>query len=409
MNTIIRRVFAWIEDKILVLFIYLIYYFINNNFFAAPGKLGYMVGSLTINSPEIGLRYRDNIDNIQAYYNINLYSMYLEVLKAIIIFVIINRLYYFVCETILNTTVGKKTFNLLYIRNNGMQLRFIDKFVKTIAYWFCYFTVFFILTIILKDQIWYLIVLITNLIIIFPIFITNDNQTLYDLISSTKVITQKKKNENLIEKNATTINKIEVLSTKNNENIFQSIFKAIPIKKNQKLQSEKILISVMLAFLAFNNIIRYYSYYYSYEFNILNNLFISILTYSLILILVYFFIAIIYKQISKEIFKYFPYNVGINRLLFTFMIILSIYSELKYLIVSSMKIDPSDWLNFFLFKYAQSNFEQRIEVSNPKYYNNIYDNPNIFFSGIFLLLLLIMLYIISVWIYRGFKNESVKE
>ena len=167
-----RRSFAWIIDKIIVIPLFFITNIIIFGAYEAPGLFGYAMGCLA-STPFEAERYTPN--------------NYL--ITFIVIFLAVNRVYYLLCELFFKRTLGKFAAKLEIRNLDSSPITVFKSFLRVVSYWGSYLIILFILSLVFHNSVtWSKIILLTYVIILLvPLYITNGTQTLYDLISLSKI------------------------------------------------------------------------------------------------------------------------------------------------------------------------------------------------------------------------------
>lgn len=167
-----RRSFAWIIDKIIIIPLFFITNVVIFGAYEAPGLFGYAMGSLD-STPFEAERYTPN--------------NYL--ITFIAIFLAVNRVYYLLCELLFKRTLGKFVAKLEIRNMDSSPITVFKSFLRVITYWGSYLIILFILSLVFHNSVtWSKIILLTYIIILLvPLYITNGTQTLYDLISLSKI------------------------------------------------------------------------------------------------------------------------------------------------------------------------------------------------------------------------------
>jgi len=286
MNILLKRCFGWIIDKIIVFILFIISCVFYYGPYVAPAILGEIAGTF-IASPSLGLKYIGKFDEFNQYHHFMLFII------AIVVFVIIDRLYYLLFEIIWGGSVGKKIMNLKTIGNDGEKLKFSNKLLSAISYWAFYFIVLFLMIRFFDTFNWFSIIIITNSVLILPAFFTKKKQPFYDLYNL--VEDDKKDDESKIESKKIALDNVNNKEKKPNENIetnsdlndksiasividdniintnsklsesyYNRVIKNILIKKKifKLISYFAIATTIILVFL---NCIVYFNEYYSYE------------------------------------------------------------------------------------------------------------------------------------------------
>lgn len=394
-----RRSFAWLIDKIIVIPLFFVVSVIILGAYKAPGLFGYSMGSL-YSTP----------------YKAELYTPSNYLIIFLIIFLAVNRSYYFLCELLFKKTLGKFATRLEIRNLDNSPISALKSFVRIISYWGSYIIILSILCLIFYNSIsWFIIILLTNLIILLvPLYITNGTQTLYDLISSSRVLKKEKKvsksaliPDNLIPiTNISTVNDFIEAETQLNDHLKQKENNTISskIKKTTEESWALTFISILLSFCILNSLLRFYRYYnyyvpknasyggyggydnyYDSNDNVLENYFLRITFLALLSVMIFLIINKVYKKMIQKDMYYFPSNKGVNRLLAVVATTIGSYNEIIYSINHQFEIRENDWISFFQFNY----------------------NGSSYYSGIFLYIMLFFAYMIFIWIYRGFKEKEL--
>jgi len=386
-----RRSFAWIIDKIIVIPLFFITNIIIFGAYEAPGLFGYAMGCLD-STPFEAERYTPN--------------NYL--ITFIFIFLAVNRVYYLLCELFFKRTFGKFAAKLDIRNLDSSPITVFKSFLRAISYWGSYLILLFILSLVFHNSVtWSKIILLTYFILLVPLYITNGTQTLYDLISGSRVLKRDKKTSTsavisdsvMQETNASTVNdfveaepQLNVHYEQNKKNTISS-----KVKKTTEENWALTFISIILSFCIQNSLLRFYRYYHYYFFDrdfsdyynrsynmILDDYSLRIAFLALLSVVTFLVINEVYKKMIQKGKFYFPLNKGLNRLLLVVATILGSYNEIICSINQQFEIRKNTWISFFRF--------------NDKEYS--------YYSGVFLFILLFCAYLIFVWIYRGFKEKN---
>jgi len=387
-----RRSFAWIIDKIIVIPLFFITNIIIFGAYEAPGLFGYAMGCLD-STPFEAERYTPN--------------NYL--ITFIFIFLAVNRVYYLLCELFFKRTFGKFAAKLDIRNLDSSPITVFKSFLRAISYWGSYLILLFILSLVFHNSVtWSKIILLTYFILLVPLYITNGTQTLYDLISGSRVLKRDKKTSTsavisdsvMQETNASTVNdfveaepQLNVHYEQNKKNTISS-----KVKKTTEENWALTFISIILSFCIQNSLLRFYRYYHYYFFDrdfsdyynrsynmILDDYSLRIAFLALLSVVTFLVINEVYKKMIQKGKFYFPLNKGLNRLLLVVATILGSYNEIICSINQQFEIRKNTWISFFRF--------------NDKEYS--------YYSGVFLFILLFCAYLIFVWIYRGFKEKKM--
>ena len=386
-----RRSFAWIIDKIIVIPLFFITNIIIFGAYEAPGLFGYAMGCLD-STPFEAERYTPN--------------NYL--ITFIFIFLAVNRVYYLLCELFFKRTFGKFAAKLDIRNLDSSPITVFKSFLRAISYWGSYLILLFILSLVFHNSVtWSKIILLTYFILLVPLYITNGTQTLYDLISGSRVLKRDKKTSTsavisdsvMQETNASTVNdfveaepQLNVHYEQNKKNTISS-----KVKKTTEENWALTFISIILSFCIQNSLLRFYRYYHYYFFDrdfsdyynrsynmILDDYSLRIAFLALLSVVTFLVINEVYKKMIQKGKFYFPLNKGLNRLLLVVATILGSYNEISCSINQQFEIRKNTWISFFQFNY----------------------NEYAYYSGVFLFILLFCAYLIFVWIYRGFKEKN---
>lgn len=385
-----RRSFAWIIDKIIIIPLFFITNIIIFGAYEAPGLFGYAMGCLA-STPFEAERYTP--------------KNYL--ITFIVIFLAVNRVYYLLCELMFKRTLGKFAVKLDIRNLDSSPITVFKSFLRAISYWGSYLILLFILSLVFHNSVtWSKIILLTYIILLFPLYITNGTQTLYDLISLSRVLKRDKKTSKsavisdsvMQETNASTVN--DFVEAEPQLNVHYEQNKKTTISSKVKKTTEEnwalTFISIILSFCIQNSLLRFYRYYHYHVFDqdfsesnrsynmILDNYLHRIAFLALLSVVTFLVINEVYKKLIQKGKFYFPLNKGLNRLLLVVATILGSYNEIICSINQQFEIRKNTWISFFRF--------------NDKEYS--------YYSGVFLFILLFCAYLIFVWIYRGFKEKN---
>lgn len=386
-----RRSFAWIIDKIIIIPLFFITNIIIFGAYEAPGLFGYAMGCLN-STPFEAERYTPN--------------NYL--ITFIFIFLAVNRVYYLLCELFFKRTFGKFAAKLDIRNLDSSPITVFKSFLRAISYWGSYLILLFILSLVFHNSVtWSKIILLTYFILLVPLYITNGTQTLYDLISLSRVLKRDKKTSTsavisdsvMQETNASTVNDFVEAEPQLNVHYEQNKKTTISSKVKKTTEENWVLtfISIILSFCIQNSLLRFYRYYHYYFFDrdfsdyynrsynmILDDYSLRIAFLALLSVVTFLVINEVYKKMIQKGKFYFPLNKGLNRLLLVVATILGSYNEISCSINQQFEIRKNTWISFFRF--------------NDKEYS--------YYSGVFLFILLFCAYLIFVWIYRGFKEKN---
>lgn len=386
-----RRSIAWIIDKIIIIPLFFITNIIIFGAYEAPSLFGYAMGCLD-STPFEAERYTPN--------------NYL--ITFIFIFLAVNRVYYLLCELFFKRTFGKFAAKLDIRNLDSSPITVFKSFLRAISYWGSYLILLFILSLVFHNSVtWSKIILLTYFILLVPLYITNGTQTLYDLISLSRVLKRDKKTSTsavisdsvMQETNASTVN--DFVEAEPQLNVHYEQNKKTTISSKVKKTTEEnwalTFISFILSFCIQNSLLRFYRYYHYYFFDrdfsdyynrsynmILDDYSLRIAFLALLSVVTFLVINEVYKKMIQKGKFYFPLNKGLNRLLLVVATILGSYNEIICSINQQFEIRKNTWISFFRF--------------NDKEYS--------YYSGVFLFILLFCAYLIFVWIYRGFKEKN---
>ena len=156
------------------------------------------------------------------------------------------------------------------------------------------------------------------------------------------------------------------------------------------------VVSFVLAINLLNYIFRWYVYFYSlvdqvtesnHSINLLDKLSYYLVVIFVLSAIFSVFFAFIYSKLKLKENLFFPFNTGINRLLIVVFILLSIYNEVFFLIETKFYFWTGNYCNIL------------------KFYGSNTDESS--FSGLVIMLFLIIAYSVLVWVYNGFGKKSI--
>jgi len=361
-----ERVLAWLIDRVFILILFLIASILILGPYSFAGPLGQAIGAMD-SSKNVAIEF------IRTAYNFYLFFLLLYLLS--------NRTYYFLFEVFSGQTIGKKILQLQVTDLNGNKPKFIKFFFRSTVYVVAYFLIYILSISIGNLQNW-MYIIITNAVLYSTILFTPEKQTLYELLSSSKVL---KEDKIVSEKPINTIG----------ENNYSKIKKQKLIAPN--INFKFLIISFVFTFISSNYILRCYVMrnFNSYEgIDLIDSLpfyLIFIIGFTLI---IYNIIRLAFKKNILREKYYFPLNRGINRILFVVFIIISSFNEVLYLFRNDFEIRGHDF--FDLLKIHISSYRDNFDRGQVNYN----------FNGLTIFLFFILCYLIFLWIYNGFKESK---
>jgi len=171
-----KRVLAWFIDRIFISIVFIIASILILGPYNFSGPLGQAIVAM------------DSSKNIAIEFIRTAYNFYLF---FILLYLLSNRTYYFLFEVFSGQTIGKKILHLQITNLDGNKPKIIKFFFRSLIYVVAYFLIYRLSSSIGNLQNW-MYIIITNAVLYSTILFTPEKQTLYELLSSLKVINEDK-------------------------------------------------------------------------------------------------------------------------------------------------------------------------------------------------------------------------
>jgi len=187
------RISAWLIDKAIVLVLFASTIFVYCQVYETAFPIGKAVGDGLFDTPLSSIEY-DYFSNV----NPDLIENYKLFILLCLFCILIDCIYILVCEILFCRTIGKKIFGFIKCEKDRLKRNFSLTAFRLLIQTILFCILFVILSLILNNLLNIYILILTNVILISPLFFTEKEQTVTDLLTVSFTLNREKiENENM--------------------------------------------------------------------------------------------------------------------------------------------------------------------------------------------------------------------